>query len=201
MEKELKFALSNRSYLKLLALCKSTKGKFQSNTYFDDSSRSLRRGKAGLRIRIENSQTAFLTLKAAVPETAKGTAIGWHQRQEWETELPKKKATAVLSGRQSIASLGNPPMKALQKLFPKLELKTLRAIGTLHTLRLHLPIGKFKGELDLWTVHDRTFYELEVEATDLSQALSAVKRLFKSHGIPLRPRTTTKLAALFRYGK
>lgn len=199
MEKELKYALSRRSYEKLALLCDPSRGKTQANTYFDDAHFSLRRKKAGLRIRIENGKRAFFTLKASISRTEAGAKEGWHERQEWENPLALSAALGVVAGKRKLSSLRSPLLKTLNKNFPDIPLASLKRLGTLETWRMPLAVDRFSGELDCWKVHGRTFYELEIETSSRTQCEAAVKKLFKDLHIPFKPRSTTKLAALFRF--
>lgn len=200
MEKELKFALTQSQYRKLKSLC--TKRVFeQTNVYFETPTRRLKREGAGLRVRIENSKRATLTLKMATAQTAKGTKRGWHSRQEWEAALPLSLALALTANRKRLTEVRSPVLTILGKMLPGVEVESLTVLGKLETARRPLRIGRYLGELDQWKVAGQTFYELEVEASDLAAAEKAVRDLFAAHKIPVRTRSQTKLATLFRLTK
>lgn len=201
MEKELKFGLSKKSYDILFTLADTSAAKVQENTYFDTKDQSLRRLGAGLRVRVENSQSAFLTLKKDVAHTKQSARLGRHEREEWETKVTLKQAVLFSQKPNRLANSKGPLGSKLRSLLSVHELSQLKRVGTLHTLRVPLKIGRFCAELDLWTVHGRIFYELELEAKDLGLAEKALAQFLKKLKISARPRRTTKLAALFKKNK
>ncbi|MBY0370719.1 CYTH domain-containing protein [bacterium] len=198
MEKELKFGLTAQEYRKLNRLSHSPKT--QKNTYFDFQNK-LGRGGAGLRLREQTGKAPILTLKAEIRQTAKKAKQGWHVRQEWEQSVSPKVASALRRGKLPWAHLDSTVVTRLRALFPKLNLESLKAIGTLKTRRSILKVGKFKGELDAAQVGRHRFYELEVETSASEAARRAVESFFECFEIPLRPRAETKLGALMRLSR
>ncbi len=197
MENELKFGLLPEHFHKLRRRAKGP-GRKQINAYFEAPGNTLKKRGIGLRIRLEDGKRAFLTVKAPSGEKHKR---GWHQRQEWESALPVSKAKALMAGRLEWASLKAAPISALRKIFPGLDFKSLRPLGQLKTDRFDLRIGAWLCELDRWSVGSHRFYELELETDHLAVAEKEVRRYLRELSIPVRPRSTTKLAILFKLQK
>ncbi len=197
MEKELKFGLTKKAYDILFNLSDTSRAKVQENTYFDTADHALRREGSGLRVRVENSKKAFLTLKKNVASTEQKARAGRHERQEWETQISLKQALGFCQTPNRIAQSKAAPARKLRTFFESAELTHLRRVGTVHTLRVPLKMGRFEAELDLWTVHGKIFYELELESRNPDTAEKGVLAFFKKWGIAARPRRSTKLAALF----
>ncbi len=197
LEQELKYALTQKQYGKLLQFALG-EPKHQINVYFDDTRRSLKKAGAGLRIRIQKPDHAFLTLKHSPKGTPAKARAGWHERLEWEVRLPLPVARAVCRGRRAICSLRQGPIQALRKLLPSLDIQTVQPLGNLETWRSPIQIGRFRGDLDQWKVSDNLFYELEVETSQRQTADKAVRKLFSELGIAVKMRRTTKLQTFFK---
>lgn len=193
METELKLTLTAAEFQKLLRQARKPRLRVQRNTYFDDSKLTLRRHGAGLRVRIENGNQAFLTFKQGG-----GARSGWHQRGEWETKIPLKLARKL--GRVKSAwraKACGPVSRAIARALPDWDLGTARRLGQLRTRRHEFRLGRLVCELDQWSVARKTFYELEVEARNRRAVEKQLRAHFQALGVRYRPGSRTKLAVFF----
>jgi uncharacterized protein YjbK len=197
IEKELKLGLTRKGYETLFELADQKKSKVQENTYFDNPKHALRKGGAGLRIRIENGTKAIITLKCDLKKTRLEAKQGVHSRAEWEARIPVATAQALIQGTRNWTSLRKSHQAQMRAIFPEIEFHSLCKLGTLYTLRSPLRLGRYQGELDYWTAHGKTFYELEVECANPQTARLQIQKQLRKWGVASKSRSFTKLAVLF----
>jgi uncharacterized protein YjbK len=203
LEKELKYELSKKDYLRLVKTLEPKVYKHLDlvNYYFDDPDLSLRKSKFGLRIRVVDGKKFFFTLKypAKMPENfPRALKI----RHEHEVPLPAKTAKSLLKGDKTIMDLNVAPVRILKKHFPKGSLSRVRPLGVIQTRRTVVPIKpKFELEIDSFKMFGKRFYELEVETSQPTKIDKQIRLLFKSHRIHYQPLTRSKLGRFLQEWK
>src|SRR3989338_11072524 len=105
LEKELKYQLTKKSYLRLSYFLKEDTVKVidQENYYFDTKKLFLNKNKIGIRIRVLNHKRAELTLKYSLKRKSKGPK-GFKVR--WESTVPVSLASAksLIKGKQKFST-------------------------------------------------------------------------------------------------
>jgi len=188
IERELKYSLSSRDYIRLKRFLwtKGLKRKIQTNYYFDTPSLILQQKKAGLRIRIENRHDAVVTLKLPVRSTK--PKDGFKARYEHNYPIRLDLARRIIAGKIPITIL---PFTAL---IPYHHLN-LQCLGTLRTLRHVKSLDrKHVLEIDKCSCFGITFFELEVETSSPQKIGRLLREKFGRLGIALRPSNRSKLA-------
>lgn len=203
LEKELKYLLTKQGYAKLISVTRRhVREKIKhTNYYFDDPRLRLRKKKFGLRIRIQNGNKAFITLKepAAFPT---GKVPSLKVRHEWETEIPLKTAKAILAGKKQMADLKIKPIQILKRRFNNASLDKIAVLGSVKTLRTVVVCrNRVELEIDKFKMFNKKFYELEVETEKPAFADRTVRLLLRRHRIPYHPITKSKLGRFIEMWK
>lgn len=203
LEKELKYLLDKRSYMKLMTSVRPfiREQIRQENYYFDTDKLELRKGRFGLRIRISNGKKAFVTFKA--PAKFRASKVkSFKVRQEWETQIPLRMAKLILSRKKSILSLRIKPIQMLKKLASKVDLENIVHIGAVKTLRtVAASPDELNWEIDKFKMFKRKFYELEVETENPIETDRIVRYFLAMNHIPYIPSDKSKLGRFFDFWK
>ena len=203
VETELKYSLSKEEYLKLKKYLKIffIHKKQQTNFYFDTPQLNLKKNKIGLRIRIEDSHQATLTMKLPAKKI-KSSMAGLKVRIEIETPVKMTTATTLIKNKKNISSLKNKAIKKLSQTVTKPDLDALICLGSLKNERIvfqHPEIGIL--ELDRSHFFGTTFYELEIETDKPRKIHPQITHLFRELKIVYCPGQQSKLERFLREWK
>ena len=193
MEKELKFALPDKSaYDKILAALPAETPHFQRNYYFDSVDGCLdATGRSALRIRAEGPSLDTLewevTLKLGVSREG-----AYFQAHEWNAPLDRVVGQNLLAGGEWPAEIWLlEPLRYFETSFGR---RAFQALGNVENLRIRCQLfGEQVAEVDMTTFPDGHIdYEVEVE-TELPDEVSAyLHELAARVGVTLTAQEKTK---------
>jgi uncharacterized protein YjbK len=185
-EAEIKLALDASTYEQIKSTFSSPREKVQQeNFFFDNEEGFLLNSTWFLRIRIQDPDRGFITVKGP------GEIINaLHYRTEYETPVLHHEAETLLEGF-SLESVEYPPCRELVKRFG--DMYVLPFLSFIN-IRITCPWKEWKFELDKTTINTTVYYELEVE-TDMSKKdhlEKELKALFQSRGWAYTPSRISK---------
>ncbi len=195
LEKEFKLRLTATNWKKLGRAGKPGKTHQQVNHYFDVLPK-LPFAKQGIGIRIRQEDKVFL-LTVKMPSSTKSSR-GFSVKEEWECRLPPKTARAIVAGKVPLASLKVRPVKELAKKAKALPLAELSYLGAIKNRRVGRHVEGLSLELDRTEIFGKVTYEGECETVNPARDLKILKAVWRQHGIPFRPESTSKLARFLK---
>lgn len=191
-EVEWKLALDPGEYRRLVAAVKAPKGRHTGNLYWETDDHSLRRRHCGLRLRQSPGGSALLTFK--FPEKTARVGRGVHRRGEVECRVSHLTARRLRQGKVSPLDLRNRVAARARDFLGRIQ---LRPLGELRIERRKARWRDFVLEIDRFSVHGSTYYEVEIEHPDPARVRACLRPFLRANGVRWRPKAATKVSYLY----